>query len=289
MEKIKAAVIGPGNIGTDLIFKIQRSENMEVALVVSRRESEGLRRAAGMGIDVSPLGAAAVAERDDVKIVFDATSASGHMANAPILKASGKIVFDLTPAAIGPFVVPCVNLDSLGNVDNYNLVTCGGQATTPIAYAVNRAADTEYVEIVACIASKSAGPGTRSSIDEFTQTTAKALRLVAGADRSKAIIILNPAEPPLLMTNTIHSFVRRPDKKAIEESVNDIVGQVRKYVPGYRLRVPPVIDGNKVTVIIEVEGAGDYLPKYSGNLDIHNAAAIAAADIVAGRILRGER
>ncbi len=289
MEKIKTAVIGPGNIGTDLIFKIKRSQHMEIAMVVGRRKSEGLQRAANMGIDVSPHGASVLADRTDIKIVFDATSASGHLENAPLLKEAGKIVFDLTPAAVGPFVVPCVNLGRLGNVDNYNLVTCGGQATVPIAYAVNRAANTEYAEIIACIASKSAGPGTRSSIDEFTQTTAKALRTVAGADRSKAIIILNPAEPPLLMTNTIHSFVRDPDKKAIEESVNDIVQEVQKYVPNYRLRVPPIIDGNKVTVIIQVEGAGDYLPKYSGNLDIHNAAAAAAADIVAGRVLRGER
>jgi len=166
------------------------------------------------------------------------------------------------------------------------MVTCGGQATVPVAYAINRVADSEYTEIVACISSKSAGPGTRANIDEFTQTTAKALRILGGADRSKAIIVLNPAEPPLLMSNTIYSIVKNPDEKAIVDSVNDIVRQVQAYVPGYSLRVPPIIDGNRVTVIVQVEGAGDFLPKYSGNLDIINAAAAAAAEKIAERMLK---
>jgi acetaldehyde dehydrogenase len=193
----------------------------------------------------------------------------------------------MTPAAVGPFVVPCVNIHQLAHADNFNLVTCGGQATVPIVYAVNQAADAEYAEIVSCISSKSAGPGTRANIDEFTETTAKALEVIGGASKGKAIIILNPAEPPLMMSNTIYCIVRRPDKDAIVKAVDDIVKTVQAYVPGYSLRVPPIIDGNKVTVIIQVEGAGDFLPKYSGNLDI--IVGRGPAEIVAERMLRGEK
>ena len=290
MDKIKVGIIGPGNIGTDLMYKVMRSQNLEMKTMTGIIESEGIRRAAGMGVRTSIEGVKAVAEDPEIKIVFDATGASAHLKHAPILKAAGKIVFDMTPAAVGPFVVPCVNLDHLTelNTDNFNMVTCGGQATIPIAYAINRIADSEYTEIVACISSKSAGPGTRANIDEFTQTTAIALQVVGGADRSKAIIVLNPAEPPLMMSNTIYSIVKNPDEKAIVESVNQIVGEVRAYVPGYSLRVPPIVDGNKVTVIVQVEGAGDFLPKYAGNLDIINAAAIAAAEKIAARMRNQE-
>ena len=290
MDKIKVGIIGPGNIGTDLMYKVMRSQNLEMKTMTGIIESEGIRRAAGMGVRTSIEGVKAVAEDPEIKIVFDATGASAHLKHAPILKAAGKIVFDMTPAAVGPFVVPCINLDHLTelNTDNFNMVTCGGQATIPIAYAINRIADSEYTEIVACISSKSAGPGTRANIDEFTQTTAKALQVVGGADRSKAIIVLNPAEPPLMMSNTIYSIVKNPDEKAIVESVNQIVGEVRAYVPGYSLRVPPIVDGNKVTVIVQVEGAGDFLPKYAGNLDIINAAAIAAAEKIAARMRNQE-
>lgn len=284
-ERIKIGIIGPGNIGSDLMYKVMRSEHLEMRMMVGRRESAGLKRAAKMGFKTSIEGAHAIAADPEIQIVFDATSAKGHEANAPILKAAGKIAIDLTPAAIGPYVIPSVNLNQVKHLDNFNMVTCGGQATVPISYAINRVADSYYTEIVACIASLSAGPGTRSSIDEFTETTAKAQEVVGGADKGKAIIILNPADPPIMMTNTVYSLVKNPDEKKIIESVDDIVRQVQRYVPGYRLRVPPIVDGNKVTVIVEVEGAGDFLPKYSGNLDIINCAAVAVAEKIAAEML----
>lgn len=285
MGRVKVGIIGPGNIGTDLMYKVMRSRNLEMQLMAGIVESEGIRRAERLGFRTSIRGVDAVAEDPELRIVFDATSAKAHLHNAPILKAAGKIVIDMTPAAVGPYVVPCVNLNGLEDVDNFNMVTCGGQATVPIAYAINRAAGSEYTEIVSCISSKSAGPGTRANIDEFTETTAKALETIGGAKRGKAIIILNPADPPIIMTNTIYSLVRNPDEKKIIDSVNEIIGEIQQYVPGYELRVPPVIDGNKVTVIIQVEGAGDFLPKYSGNFDIINAAAIAVAERLAANML----
>lgn len=285
-DKVKVGIIGPGNIGSDLMFKVMRSENLAMKTMTGVVESEGIRRAQSLGFVTSLKGVDAVAEDPEIRIVFDATSAGAHLRHAPVLKAAGKIVFDMTPAAVGPFVVPSINAGELADVDNFNMVTCGGQATIPVVHAINAVADVEYAEIVACISSKSAGPGTRASIDEFTQTTAKGLRDVGGADRSKAIIVLNPAEPPLMMSNTIYTIVRRPDERAIAAAVEDIVRKVRAYVPGYTLRVPPILDGNKVTVIIQVEGAGDFLPTYSGNLDIINAAAVATAEIVAGRMRR---
>lgn len=290
MEKIKVGIIGPGNIGTDLMYKVMKSSSLEMKLMVGIVESEGIRRAAGLGFDTSIEGVDAIAADTEIRIVFDATSAKAHLHNAPILKKAGKIVMDMTPAAVGPYVVPCVNMDSLPfDTDNFNMVTCGGQATVPIAYAINRVADSEYTEIVSAISSKSAGPGTRANIDEFTETTSKALEIVAGSDKGKAIIVLNPANPPLMMTNTVYALVKNPDEARIKDSVEAIVKEVKSYVPGYRLRVPPVLDGNKVTVIVEVEGAGDFLPAYSGNLDIINQAAVATAEKVAGRLLGGKR
>ena len=290
MEKIKVGIIGPGNIGTDLMYKVMKSSSLEMKLMAGIVESEGIRRAAGLGFDTSIEGVDAIAADTEIRIVFDATSAKAHLHNAPILKKAGKIVMDMTPAAVGPYVVPCVNMDSLPfDTDNFNMVTCGGQATVPIAYAINRVADSEYTEIVSAISSKSAGPGTRANIDEFTETTSKALEIVAGSDKGKAIIVLNPANPPLMMTNTVYALVKNPDEARIKDSVVAIVKEVKSYVPGYRLRVPPVLDGNKVTVIVEVEGAGDFLPAYSGNLDIINQAAVATAEKVAGRLLGGKR
>lgn len=289
MDKIKVAVIGPGNIGSDLMYKIFRSRYMEMALMTGIVESEGIKRARGLGIDVSTDGVDAVVRRDDIRIVFEATSASAHRANAPLLKEAGKTSIDLTPAAVGPYCVPSVNLDQLLQEQDINMVTCGGQATIPIIHAIERVAGAEYAEIVACISSKSAGPGTRANMDEFTETTTKAIVQVGGADRGKAIIVLNPAEPPLMMTNTV--MVRIKDKKVdfavIEKSVQEMVAEMLKYVPGYRLRVPPMLDGDKVTTVIEIEGQGDFLPVYSGNLDIINSAAVAAGDRIACRLLEG--
>ncbi len=281
MNKVNAAIIGPGNIGSDLMYKIMRSQYLEMKVMVGIMESEGIRRAQSLGIETTINGIEDILKRDDIKIVFDATGAKAHLKHASLLLEAGKIAIDMTPAAVGPYVVPCVNLDKLSGEMNFNMVTCGGQATVPIAYAINQAADSSYTEIVSCISSMSAGPGTRANIDEFTETTARALEVVAGADRGKAIIILNPAEPPLMMTNTIYSIVRNPDEQRITEAVNEIVAKIQSYVPGYKLRTPPIIENDRVTVIVEVEGAGDFLPKYSGNLDIINSAAVETAEKIA--------
>jgi acetaldehyde dehydrogenase len=283
--KIKVGIIGPGNIGTDLMYKVMKSKHLQMDFMTGIVESEGLTRARELGFKTSVEGVQAVADDPEVKIVFDATMASAHLVNSPILKAAGKIAIDMTPAAVGPYVVPCCNLDKVQDADDFNMVTCGGQATIPIVNAINAVSDVEYAEIVASISSKSAGPGTRASIDEFTQTTRKGLEIIGGADRARAIIILNPAEPPVMMCNTIYTIVKNPDEKAIKEAVEKRVKEVQQYVPGYRLRVPPIIEGNKVTVIIQVEGAGDFLPKYSGNLDIINSAAIAVAEKLAVKML----
>jgi acetaldehyde dehydrogenase (acetylating) len=288
LKKIKVAIIGPGNIGSDLMYKILRSQHLELALMTGIVESEGIKRARNMGIMTSTEGVNAVLEQKDIKIVFDATGAKPHLQHAPLLKEAGKIAIDLTPAAVGPYVVPCVNLEKFKAEPNLNMVTCGGQATVPIVNAIHRVAGAKYAEIVACIASKSAGPGTRQNIDEFTQTTAKALEIIGGAEKGKAIIVLNPAEPPIMMTNTVYVEVEKPDEKSIRASVEEMVKDVQSYVPGYQLRIPPILEGNKVTTIVQVEGAGDFLPKYSGNLDIITSAAVRVAEKLAIMILRGE-
>jgi acetaldehyde dehydrogenase len=282
---IKAAVLGPGNIGTDLMVKLQRSDAIETALMVGVYEdSPGLERARSLGVETSPRGVQAVLERDDVRLVFDATGARAHRDSAPLLAAAGKVCVDLTPAALGPYVVPCVNLDDHLDAPDLNMVTCGGQATIPMVHAIDRVADVAYAEIVATISSRSAGPGTRQNIDEFTETTARGLERVGGADEGKAIIILNPAEPPILMRDTVFAQVRRPDAAAIERSVLEMLERMRAYVPGVRLRLCDV-DGELVTVLLEIEGAGDFLPAYAGNLDVMTAAAAQVGERVAERML----
>lgn len=289
MEKIKVGVIGPGNIGLDLLYKLQRSEYLHPELIVNVRESKGIEYAKGMGVNTSTDGVKAIIDRDDIQIVFDCTSASAHHMHAPLLKEAKKFTLDLTPAAVGPYSVPAVNMnDDLLELDNVNMVTCAGQATTPFVAAINDVADVYYAEIVSSIGSKSAGPGTRANIDEFTMTTRDALVDVAGADTAKVLIILNPAEPPIYMSNTIYARVRNVDMEKISKALHDRLELMKTYVPGIRFRMEPVLkyeDDDIVMMIVEVEGLGDYLPIYSGNLDIINSAAIKIAEEKAKKLL----
>jgi acetaldehyde dehydrogenase len=310
MTKTKVAVIGSGNIGTDLMIKVLRlSDTLEMAALVGiDPESDGLARAARLEIPVTHEGVDGLirmAGFDDIDIVFDATSAKAHVENAKKLAPYGKRLVDLTPAALGPYVVPTVNLDEhlVGDVENLNMVTCGGQATIPIVHAVSRVTPVPYAEIVASISSRSAGPGTRANIDEFTETTAGAIEKVGGARRGKAIIVLNPAEPPLIMRDTVYCLIGDADHDAIRASVEEMVAAVAEYVPGYRLKqqvqFTPVPAGDpvhtllpegvterpttKVSVFLEVEGAAHYLPAYAGNLDIMTSAALRVAERIALR------
>lgn len=288
MEKVKVGIIGPGNIGLDLLYKLGRSEYLTPELIVNVRPSKGIDYANNMGIRTSTDGVQAILDQEDIKIVFDCTSAAAHLVHAPLLKEAGKFAIDLTPAAVGPYCVPPVNMtDELLQGNNVNLVTCAGQATVPIVAAINEVADVAYAEIVSSISSKSAGAGTRRNIDEFTVTTAKALKEVGGADESKVIIVLNPAEPPIFMRNTIYTKVRNKDISVIKDSVQKMVEKIKEYVPGYRLLLEPIIQDDVVTTMVEVEGLGDYLPVYSGNLDIINAAAINIAENYARKIIGG--
>jgi acetaldehyde dehydrogenase (acetylating) len=285
VDKLKVAILGSGNIGTDLMMKLERSNILELTTMIGiDPESDGLRMARERGYKVIDTGIKEFLQQPELAdIVFDATSAKAHIRHARLLKEAGKLVLDLTPAAVGPFVVPPVNLKQYLDEANINLITCGGQATIPIVHAIHRVSPVVYAEIVATISSKSAGPGTRANIDEFTQTTARGLEIIGGAKRGKAIIILNPAEPPILMRNTVYAIVEEKTVKEqeIANVIEEMVKTVQTYVPGYRLRTEPIIEGNKITVFLEVEGAGDYLPKYSGNLDIMTAAAVKVAEEVA--------
>ncbi|MHB1373250.1 MAG: acetaldehyde dehydrogenase (acetylating) [Thauera sp.] len=318
-NKIKCALIGPGNIGTDLLYKLKRSPVLEpVWMVGIDATSEGLARARELGLKTTADGVDGLlphVKADGVQIAFDATSAYVHAENSRKLNELGVLMIDLTPAAIGPFCVPPVNLvDQVGwpspgrsqggqapsggsersehggllSEMNVNMVTCGGQATIPMVAAVSRVQPVTYGEIVATVSSKSAGPGTRKNIDEFTRTTAGAVEKVGGAKKGKAIIILNPAEPPLIMRDTVHCLTEtEPDQAAITASIHAMIQEVQKYVPGYRLVNGPVFDGNRVSVYLEVEGLGDYLPKYAGNLDIMTAAGARTAEMFAEEILAG--
>ncbi|MDD2795175.1 acetaldehyde dehydrogenase (acetylating) [Acidocella sp.] len=309
--KVKCAIIGSGNIGTDLMIKIMRtSKNLEMgAMVGIDPKSDGLARAARLGVPVTHEGIEGLlkmANYKDIQVVFDATSAGAHVHNNALLQRDGKKVIDLTPAAIGPFTIPVINGDANINEPNVNMVTCGGQATIPMVYAVRRAVErVVYGEIVASISSKSAGPGTRANIDEFTETTSKAIEVLGGAERGKAIIILNPAEPPLIMRDTVFTLSQGGDRDAIEASILEMEQAVRKYVPGYRLkqkvqfevigdnapvRIPGIgyATGLKTTILLEVEGAAHYLPAYAGNLDIMTSAALVSADHWAAQYLAKE-
>ncbi|KEQ52717.1 acetaldehyde dehydrogenase (acetylating) [Sphingobium chlorophenolicum] len=310
MARTKVAIIGSGNIGTDLMMKIMRlSEVLEMgALVGIDPESDGLKRAARMGVPVTAEGIDGLIALEgfrDIAIVFDATSAGAHQRHNELLQAHGKRVVDLTPAAIGPYTIPSVNGEAHLDATNVNMVTCGGQATIPIVHAVNRVAKVHYGEIVASIASKSAGPGTRANIDEFTETTSQAIMDVGGASRGKAIIILNPAEPPLIMRDTVYCLCEEADQDEIRASIDAMVAQVQSYVPGYRLKQAVQFEhigsnrplriaemdgeytGLKVSVFLEVEGAAHYLPAYAGNLDIMTSAALRTAEKIAVRMQEG--
>ena len=293
-KKLKAVIIGPGNIGTDLLMKMQRSNWIEpVWMVGVDPQSEGLKRARDMGIKTCDQGIDGILDNiidDDIRIAFDATSAYVHAENSRKLNELGVMMVDLTPAAIGPFCVPPVNLTQHTQQleMNVNMVTCGGQATIPMVAAVSQVQPVNYGEIVATVSSKSVGPGTRKNIDEFTRTTAKAIEQVGGAANGKAIIIINPAEPPMLMRDTVHCLLEsEPDQAAIIQSVHEMVEQVKIYVPGYRLVNGPVFDGKRVSMFLEVEGLGDFLPKYAGNLDIMTAAALRTAEMFAEEVANG--
>jgi len=306
-KKIKVAIIGSGNIGTDLMIKVMRtSDVLEMgAFVGIDPESDGLKRAARLGVATTHEGIEGLTKMavwPEIGIVFDATSAGAHKKNSEICNQAGKVMIDLTPAAIGPYVIPPVNGEDHLDKMNVNMVTCGGQATIPIVAAVSRVARVHYGEIVASISSKSAGPGTRANIDEFTETTSRGIEMVGGAEKGKAIIILNPAEPPMIMRDTVFTLSSGADEAAIEKSILEMVATVQSYVPGYRLKqkvqferfgsnnpvqIPGLgsFEGIKTSVFLEVEGAAHYLPAYAGNLDIMTSAGLKTAEKIAQRRL----
>ena len=296
MEKTAVAILGSGNIGTDLMYKLKRSSLLRPVLMAGIiPDSEGLARARREGLATTTEGIdGLLAQQENFEIVFDATTAGAHKKHAPLLRDAKKIAIDLTPAAVGPYVIPLVNLDEHMGANNVNLVSCGGQATVPLVSALHEVAPVEYAEIVATIASKSAGPGTRQNIDEFTDTTARGLEKIGRAARGKAIIVLNPAEPPVLMRNTVHGLLKEADGAKIVRSIESMVERIQKYVPGYRLRAKPLIQDlsngerkKKVALFVEVEGAGDFLPKYAGNLDIMTSAAVKVGEEIGRHLQAG--
>ncbi|MGJ7920865.1 acetaldehyde dehydrogenase (acetylating) [Neobacillus sp. LXY-4] len=296
MTKIKVAILGSGNIGTDLMYKIIKNDgNMELSLVAGiDPHSEGLERARAKGISTSHHGIAAILEDPEIKIVFDATSAKAHKVNAEAIRAKGKLAVDMTPAAIGPFVVPTVNMNDHLESKNVNMISCGGQATTPLVYAVSRIVPVHYAEVITTAASVSIGPGTRQNVDEFVRTTANAVQQIGGAHMARAIPVFNPAEPPINMTNSVYCVMKEEfDEEAVKASVLAIAEEISSYVPGYRLKGTPFVDyretpwGRLPTVVImnEVVGAGDYFPTYAGNLDIMTASAYKVGDLYATHLL----
>jgi len=289
-QKAYAAIIGPGNIGTDLLMKCLRSDWIEPVWMVGIEDSPGIQRARDLGLKTSTEGIDGLMagwNEQPVEFVFDATSAAAHADNSQKVVERGALMIDLTPAAIGPYCIPPVNLDAVlldEATRNVNMVTCGGQATIPMVRAVSRVQPVRYAEIVATVASKSVGMGTRDNIDEFTRTTSAAIASIGEADEGKAIIVINPAEPPLIMRDTIHCLTHEtPDQSAILDSINSMVTEMQEYVPGYQLVNAPVFDDHRVTISVQVEGLGDFLPTYAGNLDIMTAAGLRTAEMIAQR------
>ena len=281
MKKFKVAILGTGNIGTDLLIKVQRSEYLEcVAFVGRNSNSSGMAKARDMGITCSDKSIDYIkSNHENIDLVFDATSAKDHLLHAPIFKELNIIAIDLTPAKVGVMAVPATNIDDCLSVDNINMITCGGQASIPLAYAIGQSqSEVEYVETVSIIASKSAGPATRRNLDEYIQTTEKGLVAFSGAKSAKAIINLNPATPCINMQTTVYAKVNDPDMTGLNKSVAEIVNKIKEYVPGYELIVPPFYENGRISIMVKVRGLGDYLPEYAGNLDIINCAAIAMAE-----------
>lgn len=292
MERVKVAIIGPGNIGSDLMYKVKKSKYLELSAVIGIADSEGIQRAKDMGITTSTEGVSFVEKNPDIaEIFFDATTAKAHKEqHAPVLEALGKMVIDLTPAAVGEIVSPVVNVEKVLEHRNINLITCGGQAATPIVYAINRVAPLSYAELVTTASSKSIGPGTRDNIDEFTYTTAHALEVLGGAEKAKVLTIINPAVPEVTMRNTIYTVPKDDfDIEEVKKSVDEIVKEVQQYVPGYELTIAPQLDKGIITTIVSVRGSGDFLPEYAGNLDIETASAVQVAQVYAQNLLAKEK
>lgn len=290
-RKIKVGILGTGNIGSDLLSKIMKSDILECGIFAGRnKNSFGMRRAADLGIPITDESIDYIKKNPNCcDIVFDATTATAHLKNAFILQKLNKFVIDLTPSHVGEFCVPVINIQKALEVNNVNMVTCGGQATVPLVYAMAKIhSDIKYIEVVATISSKSAGAGTRNNIDEFTQTTREALSYFTGIENTKAIIVLNPAEPPIIMHSTIYAIIENPDMRRITEEIRKMERAIQKYVPGYTVLNGPIYENGRVTITLQVVGAGDFLPKYSGNLDIITCAAVEIAEEYAHTIRRNE-